>query len=78
MNQNPNDKFEADLKQVEEILDRTKANLMDLLPEFESLEAAMAGKNAAVVATAPGPAENAPAIPRSHFGWFHFSSHKSR
>jgi hypothetical protein len=79
---NQNDKFEADISQVKAILDRTKADLMNLLPEFDTLEAALAAKNGNVgAAAAPDdskPAENPTTIPRSHFGWFHFHSHKSQ
>ena len=82
MNQNHNEKFEADIRHVEEILDRTKADLKNLLPDLESFGNAITEKNGTGVETAPDagdaqPDANGKAMPRSHFGWFHSFSHKT-
>ena len=81
MSQNHNEKFEADIREVEEILDRTKADLLNLLTEFESTPAP---KLEAAGAVAPGdagkskPAADETILPQRNFGWFHFPSHKSK
>jgi len=76
-----NDKFEEDMRQVEEILDRAKADLMNMLPEIESLEAVVTGKNGSKKTTdVPGVSKpengNEPLLERSHFGVFRFLTNK--
>lgn len=81
MNQNQNEKFEADIREVEEILDRTKADLLNLLTEFESAPAPKlqpAGAVAPEAARDSKPAGDETILPRRNFGWFHFPSHKSK
>lgn len=83
MNQNHNDKFEADMRQVEQILDRAKADLMNLLPEIESLRTELrlepgdGSETAAAHASNTAGDGNVFTAGRNHSGWFRFFSHKS-
>lgn len=63
MNQDPNDKLADDFKKVESILDRAKADLMNLLQDFEPPKAA------AVHAEPEGKGA------KSHVSWLRFPFH---
>ena len=64
------DKLEADFRHVEEILDRAKTDVMNLVPEFESFGATVAKENGT---DSPGQEQKE----KSHAGWFSFLSHKA-
>jgi hypothetical protein len=81
-----NDKFEADLRRVEKILQQTKADLIDLLPGMESHQSGPEALNGsediptesavAVEPFDPKPERKGPFVEHSHGAWFRFLLHK--
>ena len=75
---NANEKLTADLRHVEEILDRAKAELMNLLPEgpepLPDAPAKRGGPDAPPVAAGQ---THAPFVERNRLGWLPFITRRN-
>lgn len=80
---NPSDKFEANIRQAEEILDHARADLMNFLPGIESSKPAVAEGSVAesvkapvIAISEPQEEKETPATSKKRGGWLHSLLHK--